>query len=109
MIYGIEQTTDMRDPDTKIRKFSSLRQAERWAKDSGGFAWNGAVGSEVRPTMQNFHRRMRAIYQMPHSWRPPSKRELGAIAYRNSTSTYPCRRIDALASAIYRDGEEVQC
>ena len=108
MIYGIDQTSDMRHPETKIRKFSSRKQAERWAEDSGGIAWKGAVTSSVRSSMQNFHRRFRSIYLMPHRWMPPKDRELYTIVCRNSTSSYPCSRLDALASAIVRDGESIE-
>lgn len=43
MIVGIEETTDMRYPQTKTVRLSSEPAARRWLADGGGFAWPGAA------------------------------------------------------------------
>ena len=37
MYYGIERSTDMRCPDTKVKKFTSKTQLEKWMLVSGDF------------------------------------------------------------------------
>jgi len=43
MIYGVEQTTDSRYPETKVVNFSSRKRALEWVKDSGGAARAGGA------------------------------------------------------------------
>ena len=47
MIYGIEETTDMRYPETKVVKFGSRNRAIAWVKDEQGFAWEGAARNDI--------------------------------------------------------------
>lgn len=107
MIYGIEQTTDARYPETVIRKFTSRKAALQWAKDSGEFAWAGGARSDIPAQEQNWHARLRNIYEMPSGWRPPVRKEQQRLleGYRHS----PHRRTvsDAIAMAIRRDGYKI--
>ena len=109
MIYGIEQTTDLRNRETKVEKFSSMAKAIKWGKRGGAFAWNGASRSDIDPQTQNWHRRLRSIYQMPYGWRPPSRTKLDEVVQKSYSSTYYCSRHDALANAVIKDGEEISC
>ncbi len=71
MIYGIEETTDMRYPETKVVKFGSRNRAIAWVKDEQGFAWEGAARNDIPSQQQNWHRRLRWIYLVKD--RHPSK------------------------------------
>lgn len=82
MIYGIESTTDLNNPETKIIKFASEAKARRWlAAGSGGFAWPGAARDDLPPSQQNFHRRFRSAYRMPTGWRL-LERDINAVFAR---------------------------
>ena len=76
MIYGVEETTDIRHPETVIVKFRTELQARKWAENSGGFAWSGAATESLPRQSQNWHKRFRRIFLMPYGWRPPSKKKL---------------------------------
>ena len=71
MIYGIEETTDSRFPETKVVKFTSRKRAIAWAKTDQGFAWPGAASEDIPIAQRNWHRRLRDIYEV--SERHPSK------------------------------------
>lgn len=106
MIYGIDQTTDLRDLDTRIKKFTSKKAALIWKSQSGGYAWVGAADEDIAPSQQNWHRRFRHIYETKN-WRPPSKKKLYELAIRDSSSTYPRNSLDILASLISNNGIEI--
>lgn len=69
MIVGVEETTDMRYPQTKIVHLSSEAAARKWLSGGGGFAWPGAADESIRPSMQNWHRRLRSAYVLPPRFR----------------------------------------
>jgi hypothetical protein len=71
MIVGIEQTTDLRHPETLIKVFRAEAPARRWltAPGVGGYAWRGAADAALPLQQQNFHHRFRYAYRMPHGWR----------------------------------------
>ena len=98
MIIGVEQTTDMRYPQTKIVRFTSERQAAAWVAGGGGFAWPGAADETVRPSMQNWHRRLRRAYVLPKGYRIDEREVKARMAYPNDESretvmAYMYRRI----------------
>ena len=64
MIYGIEQTTDSRNPETKVLKFTSRKRAIAWAQDIQGFAWSGGARNDIPVPQQNWHRRLRDLYEV---------------------------------------------
>ena len=64
MIYGIEETTDSRFPETKVVKFTSRTRAIAWAKTDQGFAWPGSARDDIPAIQRNWHRRLRVIYEV---------------------------------------------
>lgn len=108
MIYGVEQTTDSRYPETVVRKFTSRKAALNWVKDGGGFAWIGGARSDIPVPQQNWHRRLRDLYEMPPAWRPPSITEQKAYVARYRGSSRRLRMADAIASVVVRDGEKIR-
>lgn len=72
MIYGIEKTTDLRYPETKVVKFTSRKQAIAWASKGGDFAWAGSARHDIPSQQQNWHHRLRDIYEIPTGERPPT-------------------------------------
>lgn len=103
MIYGIEQTTDSRYPETKIWRFRSEPAALNW-RDARRIqaAWPGAADPDLPVGQQNFHHRIRRLYRMPKGWRSPGKKVLLMEA-----AHLRCRLEDFQARAIRRDGEEL--
>lgn len=71
MFYGIESTTDSRNPEITIRKFRSEHSLLRWIRGirNGAFAWSGAADPNLPMGQQNFHRRFRCGYEMPRGFR----------------------------------------
>ena len=108
MFYGVEQTTDQRCPDTKIKKFTSLKQALKWRSNSGGYAWPGAARNDIPGPLRNFHHRLREVYEMPRGWRKPSSKQLNKEAWERSTSMYPRSSNEILASIFFRKGIEIK-
>jgi hypothetical protein len=107
MIYGIEDTTDLRYPETKIEKFRSVAQALEWASHGGLFAWPGAASHLIPGPQQNFHHRLRKAYKMPTGWRPPGRREQDAYMERNRDSRYHRTADDFVAECIREHGERL--
>lgn len=89
MLYGIEQSTDLRELATKVVKFRTQAAAERWARAGGGFAHDDPAAAK------NFHHKLRALYEV--EGRPPSKRELQRQADSWATPAYPRTVNDQLA------------
>lgn len=75
MIYGVEETTDSRYPETKITKFTSRKAAITWVQKGGGFAWEGGARNDIPVQQQNWHHRLRDIYEIPKGERPPTAKE----------------------------------
>ncbi len=57
MYYGISQSTDLREPQTKVKKFTSKRAALKWAETSG-YLTHG----EHADAMRNHHHTFRKVY-----------------------------------------------
>lgn len=107
MFYGIEHNTDLRCLDTKVKKFRSKKSAMDWKSGGGGLAFPGAATNDIPVSQQNWHHRIRKVYEMPTGWRPPSKKILSKMALIDSTPTYMRYSIDAMASVIRASGEVV--
>lgn len=103
MIIGIEQTTDARSPETRVARLRSRAHAEEWARASGDYAWSGAADDAVHVCQQNWHRRLRDVYEMPAGWRMPTKREIEA---QRGSRPWDDRRssADIVASMVRRAG-----
>jgi len=108
VFYGVERTTDLRYPETVVKKFSSLKAALAWKAKDTGCAWSAAADKTLPIAQQNWHNRHRSVYRMPPDWRPPSKKELSRRAAMTRGSMYSRNTCDELASAVHVDGEEVE-
>jgi len=97
MIYGIEQSTDLRCKQTVIKKFGSIKTAQKWAKNSGGFTYRNPEAA------RNYHHTFRYLYEF--FGRLPKKEVKVEMSY--STSTYPVTEADAKARIIMRHGKKV--
>ncbi len=69
MIVGFERTTDMRHPETVMRKLRNITAARKWIAQGGGYAWPGAADETLPASQQNWHRRFRYAFVMPVGWR----------------------------------------
>lgn len=107
MIYGIESTTDMRYPETRIQTFTSLKRALAWLAEDQGFAWSGSARSDISVQQQNWHRRIRECWEV-FNFKTPSQKELNVRAQRISTPTYRRNVNDVLASEIRHQGTRIE-
>jgi len=108
MIYGIEDTTDTRYPETKIMKFTSRERALAWVAEDQGYAWGGSAKADIAAQQQNWHSRLRALYEMPKGWKPPSKTELQREVAQRRGMGWRRRAEDILGSHIRREGERLR-
>lgn len=100
MYYGIEQSTDLRNPQTVVKKFTSRKAA---------IAWKDAPGKSGRSTFadpegaRNWHHTFRQVYEIHGriDRKHPAFKDRG-------TSTYPRCDADNLASYIAAHGEAVK-
>src|ERR1035437_7818948 len=107
MIYGIEQTTDSRYPETKIVRFTNRKRALEWATGGGGFAWEGGACGDIPVQQQNWHHRLRDLYDLPVGWRKPTIKEQRAYADKWRGSSRRVTLEDAISLAIRQDGERI--
>ena len=109
MFYGIERNTDLRNPDTKIHRFSSRSAALRWSSKGGGFAYPGAADADLPMTQQNFHHRIRTVWESPSGWRPPSVAVCRKQVWDHNRhgSIYRITSADVLATAIHSACEQI--
>lgn len=104
MFYGIEQSTDLRDPRTSIKKFRSSNSARRWL--------NEYINENIRyvyknPDLaRNHHQWIRRVYEVI-KMRPPSERTLAEEARKDSTRDYPRTSLDMLAKWITSYGDKI--
>ena len=88
MICGIEETTDMNHPETKVVWFTSKVKALQWKQSkSGDYAWSGAADGNLPPTQQNWHRRFRRLYELPKGFRKPTLKEFSKRPYYHGDCT----------------------
>lgn len=90
MFVGIEETTDSRYPETVIKKFRSERAAVRWMTEEGanGYAWSGAATHDVPGYQQNWHHRLRCVYEIKARYQPPKKEVNSIVGFWRGTSRY---------------------
>lgn len=69
MILGVERTTDVNHPETKIIRLATERRSVKWMSEGGGVAWTGAARADLPVSQQNFHRRLRYVFRMPAGFR----------------------------------------
>ena len=85
-LLGIEETTDMRYPETKLRRFRSVSAALAWLGQDGNYAWSGAASNDLPVCQQNWHRRFRKVYLMPLGWRPDSRQVRETVTQHRGSS-----------------------
>lgn len=102
MIYGIERSTDMRRPDTRIVRFTSERVARAWRSKGGGLT-HGEHADAVR----NHHHTHRALYAGAPGFRAVATERDDWEARKRSTSMYPRTANDVLAARIESECTEV--
>lgn len=96
MLYGIEQSTDLRCPRTVVKKFSTLSSLLRWMEGGGGFTYDDP------DVARNYHHTFRYGYKL-----------IGRVNWKDQifsdrgTGFYPRNSSDNLASYIYKYGVEL--
>lgn len=104
---GVEQNTDLKCQRTVIRRFGARRKAALdWEAEQLGYAFPGAARSDLPGSQQNWHRRLRNVYEMPPGYRLPTKEAERAYHARHG-SVYQGSVDDNLANLISRDGDQV--
>lgn len=96
MYYGIEQSTDMRDRRTAVRKFSSLSGLQKWIKNSARFTHDDPAGAN------NFHRTFRSGFELDGriDKTDPIFKGRGTSAYPLSAETKKARHISQYVKEI---------
>ena len=95
MYYGVEQSTDMRNKQTQIKKFTSKRSLEKWMQNSGNFTHSDPVAA------RNYHHTYRYGYELIGR---VNKKD--PIFKDKGSSTYPRTNNDNLALYLYSYGKE---
>lgn len=108
MSYGIESTTDSRYPETKIVKFTSRRAALNWVAKGGEFAWAGGARKDIPLQQQNWHRRLRDVYEIPSGERPPTPSERRKYVERSRGSSRRVTSADCVAEWVVNIGERLE-
>jgi len=99
MYYGIEQSTDLRCPNTVVKKFVSRFAALRWRDEPGK---SGRLTYADPDGARNWHHTFRQVYEIH------GRIDKKHPAFKNrGTSTYPRCDADNLASYIMAHGQEV--
>ena len=98
MYYVISKSTDLRCPNTEIKKFSNLRSAERYASIG-----NGDFTYENPKEAKNYHHTFKHIYQLSGRI---NKKDM--IFKESGSSYYPRGYVDNLAYYIEKYGEELK-
>lgn len=96
MYYGVEQSTDLRDRRTVIKKFTTERSLNKWMEKSGEFTYADPESA------RNYHHTFRYGYYL--NGRIDKK---NSIFKESGTSTYPLREADKVANYLYKYGEEI--
>lgn len=100
--YIIEYNTDNNHPAYKIRQFTTESAAKKfYSKFKVDFAFPGAASEDIRPTMQNWHKRVLSnIYEKPIDLN--IKREMKKrITNRRRMKDYYYNDLQAKVDTIY--------
>lgn len=96
MYYGVEQSTDLRNKQTVIKKFSSNKGLLNWMQNSGNFTYPDPESA------RNYHHTYRYGYIL-----------LGRIDKKDpifkdfGTRTYPNNYEDQIATYLYKYGKSM--
>ncbi len=98
MYYGVEQSTDMREKRTVIKKFRTLSALAKWL----GSHRNGRLTYEDPEGARNYHHTFRSGYELEGrvDKKHPIFRDRG-------TPTYPRNDADNLANYMFTYGKEI--
>ena len=96
MFYGVEQSTDLRCPNTVIKRFSSINALRKWMENSGGFTHSDPE------RMMNYHHTFRYGYEL--KGRIDRK---DSIFKDTGSPTYPRNDAYNLSSYLWKYGTEV--
>ncbi len=96
MYYGVEQSTDLRCPNTIIKKFTSIVSLKKWMINSGKF-------THSNPELaRNYHHNIRYGYK--YFGRIDKRHE---IFKDYGSRDYPQNDLDRLARYLYVFGKEI--
>lgn len=97
MYYGVEQSTDQRNRNTVIRKFTTVEKAIAWKlKGSGDFTYNDPEAA------RNWHHTFRDVYELQ------GKIDKKDNVFKNyGTCTYPMDKNSQLALYLWQYGREI--
>jgi len=98
MFYGIEQSTDLKNPRTVIKKTQSIRQLKLWMKKN-----NGRFTYDDPKSANNYHHTFRYGYE--YIGRINKKHN---IFNNRGTNTYPQSYEDNLYEYLYKFGNEIE-
>ena len=99
MYYVVTYSTDLRNKQTQIKKFTSEKAAIKFAKiDNGNFTYADPESA------RNWHHTFKRVYEYPgrmdRKWIDKEK--------TYSSPTYPCTENDAIHSYLYRFAQEIK-
>ena len=97
MYYGISQSTDLRSPNTEVKKFTSKKAALSWqAIGNGAYTYGDPRGA------RNYHHTFNRVYELCGriDKKHPIFKDCGS-------RDYPRNNLDNLAYYIYKYGHEV--
>jgi hypothetical protein len=97
MFYGIEQSTDMRDKRTVIKKFNTKPALLKWLQHCVGFTYDDPDAA------RNHHHSFRSGYELMGRIDKKDK-----VFTYHGTPTYPCTSKDQLVNYIQKYGQEVE-
>lgn len=97
MLYGVEQSTDMRCKKTVIKKFTSKTQALKWKENSGKFTYDDPGAA------RNWHHTFRELYELEGRI---NKKD--SIFSNRGSYTYPRNTNDNIANYLYVYGFKVK-
>jgi len=97
MYYGVEQSTDMRNKMTVIKKFRSKSALLKWMENSGGFTY------EDPEAARNYHHSFRSGYYL--EGRANKKDD---VFRSRGTRDYPLTKDDLLATYLRVYGKEIE-
>ena len=97
MYYGVEQSTDLRNQRTVIKKFTSIKSLYKWLDQcKNDYTYADPEGA------RNWHRTIREGYKLCGRI---NKKD--TIFSDRGTSTYPRNENDNMATYIWKYGERV--
>ncbi|MFA4971314.1 MAG: hypothetical protein WC683_01790 [bacterium] len=98
MLYGVEKSTDLRNPQTVVKKFLSRKELLQWMDQR-----SGEYTHADPEAAQNWHHTFRSGYELRGRINRKDR-----IFDNHGSSTYPQGRADNEADYLVRYGTEVR-